>query len=131
MATSAGTPLPSVNCRRTMWPGPFGATMPTVTFAGGLINPKWMLRPCAKASAAPGLRLAPLQMTETAFHTAEANAGRLAEWLAAQPGVDRVYYPGLASHPGHALARTQMRDFGGMISPASATAIGYSDREGE
>jgi cystathionine gamma-lyase len=45
-----------------------------------------------------------------------ANAGRLAEWLATQPGVDRVYYPGLASHPGHDLARTQMRDFGGMIS---------------
>jgi cystathionine gamma-lyase len=45
-----------------------------------------------------------------------ANAGRLAAWLAAQPGVDRVYYPGLTSHPGHDLARTQMRDFGGMIS---------------
>jgi cystathionine beta-lyase/cystathionine gamma-synthase len=45
-----------------------------------------------------------------------ANAGRLAEWLAEQPGVDRVYYPGLKTHPGHDLARTQMRGFGGMIS---------------
>jgi cystathionine beta-lyase/cystathionine gamma-synthase len=45
-----------------------------------------------------------------------ANAGGLAEWLTGQPGVDRVYYPGLASHPGHDLARTQMRGFGGMIS---------------
>jgi cystathionine beta-lyase/cystathionine gamma-synthase len=44
------------------------------------------------------------------------NAGRLAEWLAAQPGVERVYYPGRADHPGHALARTQMRGFGGVIS---------------
>jgi cystathionine gamma-lyase len=45
-----------------------------------------------------------------------ANAGRLAEWLAGQPGVERVYYPGLPTHPGHDLARTQMRGFGGMIS---------------
>jgi cystathionine beta-lyase/cystathionine gamma-synthase len=45
-----------------------------------------------------------------------ANARRLANWLAAQPQVRRVYYPGLPSHPGHELARKQMRDFGGMIS---------------
>ena len=45
-----------------------------------------------------------------------ANARRLAAWLAEQPQVRRVYYPGLASHPGHDLARRQMRDFGGMIS---------------
>jgi cystathionine gamma-lyase len=45
-----------------------------------------------------------------------ANARRLAEWLRGQPQVERVYYPGLADHPGHALAGRQMRDFGGMIS---------------
>jgi cystathionine gamma-lyase len=45
-----------------------------------------------------------------------ANARRLAEWLTRQPAVERVYYPGLESHPGHALAARQMRDFGGMIS---------------
>ncbi len=45
-----------------------------------------------------------------------ANARELAEWLAGQPQVERVYYPGLKSHPGHDLARRQMRDFGGMIS---------------
>ncbi len=45
-----------------------------------------------------------------------ANARRLAEWLAGQSQVRRVYYPGLPSHPGHELARRQMRDFGGMIS---------------
>src|SRR5262245_23809374 len=45
-----------------------------------------------------------------------ANARRLAGWLAGQPQVARVYYPGLPSHPGHELARRQMRDFGGMIS---------------
>jgi cystathionine gamma-lyase len=45
-----------------------------------------------------------------------ANAGRLAPWLAEQPAVAKVYYPGLPSHPNHALAKKQMRDFGGMIS---------------
>src|SRR5579871_844797 len=45
-----------------------------------------------------------------------ANARQLAGWLARHPDVERVYYPGLASHPGHEVARRQMRDFGGMIS---------------
>jgi cystathionine gamma-lyase len=45
-----------------------------------------------------------------------ANARQLADWLVKQPGVARVYYPGLPSHPGHELAKRQMRDFGGMIS---------------
>jgi cystathionine gamma-lyase len=45
-----------------------------------------------------------------------ANARRLAAWLAEQPQVQKIYYPGLPSHPGHELARRQMRDFGGMIS---------------
>src|SRR3954471_3191676 len=45
-----------------------------------------------------------------------ANARELAAWLVEQPGVDRVYYPGLASHAGHDVARRQMRGFGGMIS---------------
>jgi cystathionine gamma-lyase len=45
-----------------------------------------------------------------------ANARELAGWLERQPSVERVYYPGLQSHPGHALAARQMRDFGGMIS---------------
>ena len=45
-----------------------------------------------------------------------ANARQLAAWLAEQPQVERVYYPGLPSHPGHELAKRQMSDFGGMIS---------------
>ncbi len=47
-----------------------------------------------------------------------ANARRLAEWLAGQPAIAKVYYPGLPSHPNHSLAKRQMRDFGGMISIA-------------
>jgi cystathionine gamma-lyase len=45
-----------------------------------------------------------------------ANATQLAEWLTQQPQVEKVYYPGLAAHPGHAAAKKQMRQFGGMIS---------------
>jgi cystathionine gamma-synthase len=45
-----------------------------------------------------------------------ANARKVAEFLAAQPGVAAVNYPGLAAHPQHAIAARQMRDFGGMLS---------------
>ena len=45
-----------------------------------------------------------------------ANAQAIAEWLAEHPKVTRVNYPGLATHPQHALARRQMRAFGGMLS---------------
>src|SRR5438874_2071473 len=44
------------------------------------------------------------------------NAVSLASWLVKQPQVARVYYPGLPDHPGHAVARRQMRGFGGMMS---------------
>ncbi|MDR9390134.1 MAG: cystathionine gamma-synthase [Wenzhouxiangella sp.] len=43
-------------------------------------------------------------------------AQAIAEWLAEHPKVERVIYPGLASHPHHALAKRQMRRFGGMVS---------------
>ncbi len=43
------------------------------------------------------------------------NAMALAKWLEKQPGVARVIYPGLPSHPQHELARRQMKDFGGML----------------
>jgi cystathionine gamma-synthase len=46
----------------------------------------------------------------------ERNAQALAPWLALQPNVTRVYYPGLTSHPGHALARRQQRGMGAVIS---------------
>lgn len=46
----------------------------------------------------------------------EANARAVAEFLARHPQVEHVHYPGLESHPGHALARRQQRGFGGMVS---------------
>jgi cystathionine beta-lyase/cystathionine gamma-synthase len=44
-----------------------------------------------------------------------ANAMAIASWLETDDRVARVYYPGLESHPDHALARKQMRGFGGMV----------------
>jgi cystathionine gamma-synthase len=44
------------------------------------------------------------------------NARAIAAWLQEQPTVTQVLYPGLPDHPGHEIARRQMRDFGGMIS---------------
>ncbi|MEO8843724.1 MAG: cystathionine gamma-synthase [Kofleriaceae bacterium] len=46
----------------------------------------------------------------------EANARTLAWWLDKHPQVERVIYPGLESHPGHALQKRQAKGFGGMIS---------------
>ena len=45
-----------------------------------------------------------------------ASALELAQWLERQPKVNKVYYPGLESHPQHALAKRQMNGFGGIIS---------------
>ena len=51
------------------------------------------------------------------------SAALLAEWLSHHPKVNKVYYPGLASHPQHALAKKQMSAFGGMISVELNTSI--------
>jgi cystathionine gamma-synthase len=44
------------------------------------------------------------------------NGRAVAAFLDEHPAVERVLYPGLASHPGHEVARRQMRDFGGIVS---------------
>ncbi len=44
------------------------------------------------------------------------NAERVVDFLSGHDGVSAVHYPGLASHPGHAIAARQMRRFGGMVS---------------
>jgi cystathionine beta-lyase/cystathionine gamma-synthase len=58
-----------------------------------------------------GTKTLPLRMQRH-----NANGLAIAEFLAAQPKVRHVHYPGLPSHPQHALARRQMRGFGGMVS---------------
>jgi cystathionine gamma-synthase len=44
------------------------------------------------------------------------SALRIAHFLESHPAVERVFYPGLESHAGHAIARQQMRGFGGILS---------------
>ena len=44
------------------------------------------------------------------------NARTIAEQLLVHPKVSKVYYPGFESHPGHQIAKKQMKDFGGMVS---------------
>jgi len=58
-----------------------------------------------------GLRTLPLR-----WDRAQQTAGELATRLAAHPQVVRVHYPGLVAHPGHQLARRQMRGFGAVLS---------------
>jgi cystathionine gamma-lyase len=58
-----------------------------------------------------GLKTLPVRMDR---HVRSAK--NVARWLEAQPGVERVIYPGLPSHPGFAIAERQMKGPGGMIS---------------
>ncbi len=58
-----------------------------------------------------GTKTLPIRMERT-----NANTMQLAEYLAAHPRVTRTIYPGLTSHPHHALASRQMKGFGGLIS---------------
>src|SRR3954467_13230487 len=55
------------------------------------------------------------------------NARKVAEFLDGHPGVARVLYPGLPNHPGHEVARAQMRDFGGMVSFLAESEQGAVD----
>ncbi|MET0872802.1 MAG: cystathionine gamma-synthase [Paeniglutamicibacter terrestris] len=50
------------------------------------------------------------------MRTHSENAMAVAKWLAGRSEVEAVHYPGLEDHPGHELAKKQMRDFGGMVS---------------
>src|SRR5687768_16859348 len=62
------------------------------------------------------LTLRGLKTLELRVERHASNAGRIAEALLAHSRVTRVYYPGLANHPGHAIAKSQMSGFGGMVS---------------
>lgn len=76
-----------------------------VIHLGGAISPfaAWLIL--------RGLETLPARM---ALH--EANARAVAGFLEGHPRIRRVYWPGLESHPHHALARRQMRNFSGMVS---------------
>jgi cystathionine beta-lyase/cystathionine gamma-synthase len=92
---------------------------------GAVAGPRALLEPIAfyqnAAGGVPGpfdswLVLRGIKTLAVRMERHCANARELASWLARQPGIAKVYYPGLPEHPNHAVARRQMRDFGGMIS---------------
>ncbi|WP_340619527.1 trans-sulfuration enzyme family protein [Xenorhabdus siamensis] len=56
------------------------------------------------------------------------NAEKIAHWLEQQPQVEKVFYPGLTSHPQHELAKQQMKGFGGMISIVLKGDDDYTNR---
>lgn len=72
---------------------------------GGILGPQdsWLL---IRGIKTLGLRM----------EAHEANTLKIVEFLSAHKAVDKVYYPGLESHPQHAIAKTQADGFGGMVS---------------
>jgi cystathionine gamma-synthase len=88
---------------------------------GGIASPFdcWMLL--------RGIRSLPYRMKAHCEH-----AAAVARFLASHRGVAGVHYPGLVSHPGHAVAARQMKDFGGMLSfdvlGGRAEALGVAGR---
>lgn len=58
-----------------------------------------------------GMKTMPLRVAQH-----NANALTVAQFLEGHPGIERVYHPGLASHPDHAIAKAQMSGFGGMVT---------------
>ncbi len=84
---------------------------------GGVIDP------AAAALLARGLSTLGLRVERH-----NANAQRVAAFLEAQPGVSRVYYPGLESHPDHRVARAQMFGFGGVVSFEVGTTLEDASR---
>jgi len=94
-----------------------GALRDAVGVLGGILDahPAWLLL--------RGLKTLGLRM---ARHNE--NGLRLAEWLEAHPKVKRVFYPGLASHPDHAVAARTMRGFGGVVTFELATDFAGTER---
>jgi len=105
--------------------------------AGALIGTAEYIEKCRKISAIYGMSLnaVDLSLLERSIKTIgvrvkqqNANALEIAEWLSKHPGIAKVYYPGLQSHPGHDIAKKQMSGFGGMMSfELAGKDIGYRD----
>lgn len=57
-----------------------------------------------------------------------ANAQQIADFLQAHSGIDKVYYPGLPDHPNHAIAKSQMNGFGGMVTAVLKGGLGSATK---
>jgi len=95
------------------------ATLGVVAGSKDYIDALWSYSVLHGATASPhdalaglrGLRTLPVRLDRQS-----GTAEMLAEWFSSRPQVTRVNYPGLASHPQHHLATTQMRRFGSLLS---------------
>jgi len=96
-------------------------TAGAVVASRALVDALWNTQICLGATLSPmdawlllrGMRTLALRVRQH-----NASALDLARWLESHPKVERVFYPGLTSHPQHALAATQMRGFGGVMNVA-------------
>ena len=84
------------------------ATDPTFTQLGVQVEP--VLRESLSRTVRVIATVAPDETRISHVHT------RVAGWLEQHPAVEKVYYPGLATHPYYEVARSQMRGFGGLIT---------------
>ncbi len=93
--------------------------------AGALMGPKELLAPVWNWRKNLGAMIAPetasllarsLRTLVVRVERQNATAQIVAEAMAGHPGVARVFYPGLADFPGHAVAKSQMHGFGGMLT---------------
>ncbi len=93
--------------------------------AGAVAGPERLITPLRKTLRMLGPTLDPfaawlmlrgMKTLSVRIRQQNENTQRLAEYLARHPKVRRVYYPGLPSHPGHELAKRQMKGFGGVLS---------------
>lgn len=93
--------------------------------AGTLTGPKEMIEPVRKAlgvlggiidSHAAWLLLRGIKTLDIRMERHNANGMAIARFLEAHPKIKQVWYPGLASHPDHAIAIRQMRGFGGVVT---------------
>src|SRR5690606_15618587 len=93
--------------------------------AGVLIGSREKLEPVRKLRGIMGAINSPhnmyllsrgLKTFELRMQRHNANGQAVAEFLADHPRIERVYYPGLPSHPYHEIAKSTMRGFGGLIT---------------
>jgi cystathionine beta-lyase/cystathionine gamma-synthase len=81
-----------------------------------LIRPDWRLLGAQLDPHAAFLLMRGMRTYFLRYRAQSAAALEIARWLAQRPEVSRVHYPGLETHPRAALARTQMREFGTIVS---------------
>ena len=93
--------------------------------AGAIAGPKELIEPMKKLRRTLGgvldphaawLLLRGMKTLAVRMEKQNANGQEVAEYLENHPSVERVYYPGLRTHPQHSLAKRQMKGFGGVLS---------------